>query len=91
MRRVNQVYANPVVMTEQQRDMPGEGITTGYYLRIGHATANIGKCRQQYASVNAAALVLLGAWGCAFAYGLAARPLRTLEPQSASVNAGGVR
>ncbi|CSG17052.1 Uncharacterised protein [Shigella sonnei] len=53
MRRVNQVYANPVVMTEQQRDMSGEGITTGYYLRIGHATANIGKCRQQYASVNA--------------------------------------
>lgn len=45
----------------------------------------------EYASVNAAALVLLGAWGCAFAYGLAARPLRTLEPQSASVNAGGVR
>ena len=33
--------------------MSGEGITTGYYLRIGHATANIGKCRQQYASVNA--------------------------------------
>ena len=45
----------------------------------------------EYASVNAAALVLLGAWGCAFVYGLAARPLRTLEPQSASVNAGGVR
>lgn len=45
----------------------------------------------EYASVNSAALVLLGAWGCAFVYGLAARPLRTLEPQSASVNAGGVR
>ncbi|WP_068480535.1 MFS transporter [Pseudoclavibacter helvolus] len=45
----------------------------------------------EYASVTAAALVLLGAWGCAFAYGLVARPLRTLEPQSASVNAGGVR
>ncbi|PPF45975.1 MFS transporter [Pseudoclavibacter sp. AY1F1] len=45
----------------------------------------------EYASVNAAALVLLGAWGCAFVYGLAARPLRTLEPQAASVNAGGVR
>ena len=42
MRRVNQVYANPVVMTEQQRDMSGEGITTGYYLRIGNATANTG-------------------------------------------------
>ncbi|PPG31225.1 MFS transporter [Pseudoclavibacter sp. RFBB5] len=45
----------------------------------------------EYASVNIAALVLLGAWGCAFAYGLAARPLRTLEPQAVSVNAGGVR
>jgi MFS family permease len=45
----------------------------------------------EYASVNAAALVLLGAWGCAFAYGLAARPLRRLEPQAASVNSGGVR
>ena len=45
----------------------------------------------EYVSVNAAALVLLGAWGCAFAYGLAARPLRTLEPQAVSVNAGGVR
>ena len=45
----------------------------------------------EYASVNAAALVLLRAWGCAFVYGLAACPLRTLEPQSASVNAGGVR
>lgn len=45
----------------------------------------------EYASVTVAALALLGAWGCAFVYGLLARPLRTLEPQSTSANAGGVR
>ncbi|MBF4460030.1 MFS transporter [Pseudoclavibacter sp. VKM Ac-2867] len=45
----------------------------------------------EYTSVNVAALALLGAWGCAFLYGLVARPLRTLEPQTTSVNAGGVR
>ncbi|MBS3179908.1 MULTISPECIES: MFS transporter [unclassified Pseudoclavibacter] len=45
----------------------------------------------EYTSVNIAALALLGAWGCAFLYGLAARPLRTLEPQATSANAGGVR
>ncbi|PPF77147.1 MFS transporter [Pseudoclavibacter sp. Z016] len=45
----------------------------------------------EYTSVNIAALALLGAWGCAFLYGLVARPLRTLEPQATSANAGGVR
>ncbi|PPG36459.1 MFS transporter [Pseudoclavibacter sp. RFBG4] len=45
----------------------------------------------EYTSVNVAALALLGAWGCAFLYGLVARPLRTLEPQATSANAGGVR
>ncbi|VXB99922.1 MFS transporter [Pseudoclavibacter sp. 8L] len=45
----------------------------------------------EYASVNVAALALLGAWGCAFLCGLVARPLRTLEPQATSANAGGVR
>lgn len=45
----------------------------------------------EYINVKVAALVLLGAWGCAFLYGLVARPLRTLEPQATSMNAGGVR
>ncbi|MBF4552077.1 MFS transporter [Pseudoclavibacter sp. VKM Ac-2888] len=45
----------------------------------------------EYTNVNIAALALLGAWGCAFLYGLVARPLRTLEPQSTSASAGGVR
>ena len=52
MRRINQVNADTVVMSEQQGDSASKGIPARYNLRIRDTTANIGKRREQHAGIH---------------------------------------